>query len=77
MIGESAPSYWIVRDIVRSLPSDLRTLAQHGSRRFGELYELVHRREASRPNALWLADHTQLDIVLLREDATNLSIGPL
>jgi putative transposase len=27
MIGEPAPTYWIVRDIVRSLPSDLRTLA--------------------------------------------------
>jgi putative transposase len=70
MIGEPAPTYWIVRDIVRSLPSDLRTLAQHGSRRFGELYDLVHRREASRPNALWQADHTQLDITLLREDGT-------
>ncbi len=63
MIGEPAPTYWIVRDIVCAvLPSDLRTLAQHGSRRFGELYDLVHRREASRPNALWQADHTQLDI---------------
>jgi len=61
MIGEPAPTYWIVRDIVRSLPSDLRALAQHGSRRFGELYDLVHRREAFRPNALWQADHTQLD----------------
>jgi putative transposase len=70
MIGEPAPTYWIVRDIVRSLPSDLRTFAQHGSRRFGELYDLVHRREASRPNALWQADHTQLDITLLREDGT-------
>ena len=70
MIGEPAPTYWVVRDIVRSLPSDLRTLAQHGSRRFGELYDLVHRSEASRPNALWQADHTQLDITLLREDGT-------
>jgi putative transposase len=71
MIGEHAPSYWIVRDIVHHLPSDLRTLAQQGPRRFGELYELVHRREASKPNALWQADHTQLDIVLLREDGTS------
>ena len=71
MIGEPAPSYWIVRDIVQSLPNDLRTLAQQGARRFGELYDLVHRREASRPNALWQADHTQLDIMLLREDGTE------
>lgn len=71
MIGEQAPSYRIVRDIVHSLPNDLRTLAQQGSRRFGELYDLVHRREASRPNALWQADHTQLDIILLDEDGTE------
>ena len=71
MIGEPTPSYWIVRDIVHNLPSDLRTLAQQGSRRFGELYDLVHRREASRPNALWQADHTQLDIILLCEDGID------
>jgi putative transposase len=59
-----------VRDIVLSLPNDLRTLAQQGTRRFGELYELVHRHEASRPNALWQADHAQLDILLLREDGS-------
>jgi putative transposase len=52
LVGEPAPSYWVVRDIVLSLPNDLRTLAQRGTRRFGELYELVHRREASRPNAV-------------------------
>jgi putative transposase len=70
LVGEPAPSYWVVRDIVLSLPNDLRTLAQQGNRRFGELYEMVHRREASRPNALWQADHAQLDILLLREDGS-------
>jgi len=70
MVGEPAPSYWIVRDIVLGLPNDLRTLAQQGIRRFGELYDLVHRHKASRPNALWQADHTQLDIILLREDGS-------
>ena len=70
LIGEPAPSYWVVRDIVLSLPNDLRTLAQQGTRRFGELYEMVHRREASRPNALWQADHAQLDILLLKEDGS-------
>lgn len=68
LIGEAAPSYWVVRDIVLSLPKDLQTLAQQGTRRFGELYDLVHRRDASKPNALWQADHAQLDILLLRED---------
>jgi putative transposase len=59
-----------VRDIALNLPNDLRTLAQQGNRRFGELYEMVHRRESSRPNALWQADHAQLDILLLREDGS-------
>jgi len=30
LVGEPAPSYWVVRDIVLSLPNDLRTLAQQG-----------------------------------------------
>lgn len=68
LIGEAPPSYWVVRDIVLGIPKDLQTLAQHGPRRFGELYDLVHRREASAPNAVWQADHAQLDILLLRED---------
>ena len=30
----------------------------------------MHRREASKPNAIWQADHAQLDILLLKEDGT-------
>ena len=67
IIGEPPPSYWVVRDIALSLPKDLQTLAQRGPRRFGELYDLVHRRDASKPNAVWQADHAQLDILLLRD----------
>jgi hypothetical protein len=32
LVGEPAPSYWVVRDIVLSLPNDLRTLAQQYAR---------------------------------------------
>ena len=71
MIGEAAPSYWVVRDIALSIPNDLRTLAQQGARRYGELYDFVHRWEKSRPNALWQADYAQFDIQLLREDGTT------
>lgn len=70
LVGEPAPSYWVVRDVVLSLPNHLRTLAQQGNRGFCGLYEIVHRREASEPNALWQADHAQLDILLLREDGS-------
>jgi putative transposase len=52
MIGEAEPSYCMVRDVALSIPNDLRTLAQQGARRYGELFDLVHRREESRPNAL-------------------------
>lgn len=68
IIGEPPPSYWVVRDIALSLPKDLQMLAQRGPRRFGELYDPVHSRDASKPNAVWQADHAQLDILLLRDD---------
>lgn len=49
-----------------SLPAHLVTLAHHGSKAYSESFELVHRREAAGPNAIWQADHTPLDILLVR-----------
>jgi putative transposase len=66
-IGEPVPSYWMVYDLIRELPESLRVLAHRGSRVYGELYDMVHRREASKPNAIWQVDHAQLDIQLIRE----------
>jgi hypothetical protein len=37
---------------------------------YRDAFELVHRREADRPNAIWQADRTLLDIMLVR-DATK------
>ena len=62
------PSYAVVYDVVRRLPADLVTLAHEGSKAYADAFELVHRREADRPNAIWQADHTLLDILLVRED---------
>jgi putative transposase len=67
-VGEPLPSYWMVRDLVNKLPSGLLTLAHRGAKVYGESFDLVHRREASMPNAIWQADHAQLDILLLKED---------
>ncbi len=67
-VGEKAPSYGTVFNIVRSLPADLVTLAHEGTKAYSDTFELVHRREASGPNAIWQADHTLLDILLLRPD---------
>jgi len=69
--GEQAPSYGTVFNIVRSLPADLVTLAHEGTKAYSNTFELVHRREAERPNSIWQADHTPLDILLVRPDGRN------
>jgi putative transposase len=51
--------------MIRDLPEGL-TLAHRGNKAYSESFDLVHRREASKPNAIWQADHAQLDILLLR-----------
>ncbi len=67
-MGEEPPSYWVVYRIVSGLPADLLTLAHQGSKAYSETFELIHRREADGPNAIWQADHTPLDILLVRSD---------
>jgi putative transposase len=70
-LGEQAPSYGTVFNIVRSLGADLVTLAHEGSKAYNDAFELVHRREAEGPNAIWQADHIPLDILLIRPDSTS------
>ena len=65
--GQPVPSYATVHAIVAALPEDLVTLAHEGTRAYTERYDLVLRREAQRPNHIWQADHTQLDVLVLRE----------
>jgi putative transposase len=67
-LGEKAPSYGTVFSIVRDLGTDLVTLAHEGTKAYSNTFELVHRREATGPNAVWQADHTPLDILLIRPD---------
>jgi putative transposase len=52
---------------VRRLPPGLLTLAHEGKKAYTAVFDLVHRREAERPNEIWQADHTLLDILLQRE----------
>jgi putative transposase len=63
-IGETGPSYPAVHRIVRKLPASLLMLAHEGSKAYSESFDLVHRREALGPNAIWQADHAQLDILI-------------
>lgn len=63
--GWSAPSYSTVYAIVRGLDPGLVTLAHEGPARYRDRYELVYRRQAERPNDVWQADHTQLDVLVV------------
>ncbi|MEO0622264.1 MAG: Mu transposase C-terminal domain-containing protein [Pseudomonadota bacterium] len=67
-LGEPEPTYRVVYNIIRALPKDLKTLAHDGPKAYGDSFELVHRREAERSNAVWQADHTRLDLLALRPD---------
>jgi len=61
----AAPSYASVHAIVRGLAPALTTLAHEGAAAFRNRYELIHRHRAEAPNALWQADHTPLDILIV------------
>ncbi|MDP9890038.1 putative transposase [Arthrobacter oryzae] len=63
--GIPAPSYSTVRALVAGIDPGLRTLAQKGNTAYRDTFELVYRRNASRPNEQWQADHTLLDIEIL------------
>ena len=38
------------------------TLAHEGAKRYREGFDLIYRREAAAPNAIWRADHAELDL---------------
>lgn len=47
--GWPVPSYGRVYDLVRSLDPALVTLAQEGTKRYREVFDLIHRRDAEGP----------------------------
>jgi len=65
--GWAAPSYGTVREIVAAVDPHLLSLAHDGPAGFRDRFELVHRRQADRPNRVWQADHTELDVLVLDE----------
>lgn len=68
------PSYSTVHAIIRDLDPAMVTLAQDGATAYRDRYELVYRHRATAPNAMWQADHTMLDILIL--DANGTAIRP-
>ncbi len=57
------------------LASRSRHLAHQGSKAYSESFELIHRREADRPNTIWQADHTPLDPVLGSGTGSETGLG--
>jgi putative transposase len=67
--GWPIPNYQRVYRIVKHLDPALVTLAHHGSKAYRNTYDLLYRREAEKPNHIWQADHTLLDIWVRHDGA--------
>lgn len=65
---EKIPLYHQVYSIIKQVPAGLSTLAIQGNKAYSDQFDLVYRREADAPNAIWQADHTQLDILVQQEN---------
>ena len=65
--GWHIPSYSTVYAILAALDPAMVTLAHEGAAAFRDRYELIHRHRAAAPNAIWQADHTLLDLLILDE----------
>lgn len=61
------PGYSVVYDVSRNIDPALLTLAQQGAKIYKEEFDLVYRRESTRSNQIWQADHSQLDCYVLDE----------
>ncbi len=58
----TVPSYETVYGIIRNLDPALVTLAHEGTKAYKQTFDLLHRHNAEKSNAIWQADHTLLDI---------------
>lgn len=72
--GGKPPSYSTVRTVVADIDPAMLVLAHQGSKAYGQAFDLLHRREAEGANAIWQADHTQLDILVV--DQTGAPVRP-
>ncbi len=72
--GWPEPSYATVHAMVVALDPALVLLAQEGAKAHAQRFELLHRREAARPNQVWQADHIELDILV--QDANGAPVRP-
>jgi hypothetical protein len=71
--GQDPPGYHTVYNVIRAIPEDLKTLGVEGSKAYRDAYELVHRREAERPNQIWQAD--QFASLQIMGESTQRAVG--
>ena len=55
--GWPEPSYATVHAVVKALDPAMVVLALEGAKAHAQQFDLLHRREADRPNQIWQADH--------------------
>jgi putative transposase len=72
--GWHVPSYASVHSVIRTLDPALVTLAHEGMAAYRDKFEIIHRHRANKPNAIWQADHTRLDVIVL--DANGKPVRP-
>lgn len=63
-LNEPIPSYSTVYRLIRQLEPGLLVMAHEGTKAYSDNFDFLHRTEAETPNAIWQADHTQLDIFI-------------
>lgn len=63
--GWRVPSYSTIYAILTAIDPAVMTLAHEGAAAFRDRFEMIHRHRASAPNAVWQADHTMLDLLIL------------
>ncbi|MQK80396.1 transposase, partial [Escherichia coli] len=61
------PSYYQVYNIIKRIPENLKAYSNMNSKKYAEKYDGIFLRECQRPNEIWQADHTMLDIEVLNE----------
>ena len=67
-LGRGTPSYGSSTHRLLACPPISSPSLTKARKAYSNTFELVHRREAIGPNAIWQADHTPLDILLVRPD---------
>ena len=69
--SQPVPCYSTVYAVVRGITPALLKMAHEGTKAYSETFDLIYRREASAPNAIWQADHTQLDVTVQDTDGRS------